>query len=82
MLRELVAASHLMSMEQLPGAVARHAADSGLHDVLIYASDVQQTVLRLLTGRGHDAGQDPATRLPSTRSRARSPAGRSGPCGR
>ncbi|MFI0411552.1 PP2C family protein-serine/threonine phosphatase [Actinomadura sp. 3N508] len=59
MLRELVAASHLMSMEQLPGAVARHAADAGLHDTLIYMADLQQTVLRLLTGKGPDAGQDP-----------------------
>ncbi|TMR03836.1 serine/threonine-protein phosphatase [Actinomadura soli] len=59
MLRELVAASHMMSMEQLPGAVARHAADAGLHDALIYMADLQQTVLRLLTGKGDDAGQDP-----------------------
>ncbi|TDD39229.1 serine/threonine-protein phosphatase [Actinomadura sp. KC06] len=59
MLRELVAASHLMSMEQLPAAVARHAADAGLHDVVIYMADLQQTVLRLLTGKGEDAGQDP-----------------------
>ncbi|TDB86395.1 serine/threonine-protein phosphatase [Actinomadura sp. KC216] len=59
MLRELVAASHLMSMEQLPGAVARHAADAGLHDTVIYMVDLQQTVLRLLTGKGQDAAQDP-----------------------
>ncbi|MGP4027023.1 PP2C family protein-serine/threonine phosphatase [Actinomadura sp. 3N407] len=59
MLRELVAASHLMSMEQLPDAVTRHAADTGLRDVVIYVADLQQTVLRLLTGRGHDAARDP-----------------------
>ncbi|MFS2293071.1 MAG: serine/threonine-protein phosphatase [Actinomadura sp.] len=59
MLRELVAASHLMSMEQLPGAVAEHAKEVGVHDVLIYVADLQQRVLRLLTGRGHDAGQEP-----------------------
>lgn len=59
MLRELVTASHLMSMEQLPDAVARYAADEGLHDVAIYVVDLQQTVLRLLTGRGSDAGQGP-----------------------
>ncbi|MFB4311574.1 PP2C family protein-serine/threonine phosphatase [Actinomadura sp. GTD37] len=59
MLRELVAASHLMSMEQLPGAAARQAADVGLHDVVIYVVDLQQTVLRLLTGKGPDAGGDP-----------------------
>ncbi|MEU8798670.1 PP2C family protein-serine/threonine phosphatase [Spirillospora sp. NPDC048819] len=59
MLRELVAASHMMSMEQLPGAVARHAAESGMDDAVIYVADLQQTVLRLLTGRGNDAGRDP-----------------------
>ncbi|MFG2085326.1 MULTISPECIES: PP2C family protein-serine/threonine phosphatase [unclassified Spirillospora] len=59
MLRELVAASHMMSMEQLPDAVARHAADAGLHDVVIYVADLQQTVLRLLTGGGDGAGRDP-----------------------
>ncbi|GAA4291386.1 hypothetical protein BJY14_002309 [Actinomadura luteofluorescens] len=67
MLRELLAASHLMSMEQLPGAVARHAADHGLHDALIYVVDLQQTVLRLLTGKGPDAGQDPAVESPELR---------------
>ena len=64
MLRELVAASHLMSMEQLPGAAARYAADVGLHDVVIYISDLQQTVLRLLTGKGVDAGGDPGDESP------------------
>ncbi|SNS83801.1 Stage II sporulation protein E (SpoIIE) [Actinomadura meyerae] len=64
MLRELVAESHLMSMEQLPGAAARHAADVGLHDVLIYVADLQQNVLRLLTGKGPDAGADPGDELP------------------
>ncbi|WUH97187.1 serine/threonine-protein phosphatase [Spirillospora sp. NBC_00431] len=59
MLRELVASSHFMSMEQLPDAVARHAAAAGLHDAVIYMVDLQQTVLRLLTGKGADAGQDP-----------------------
>lgn len=64
MLRELVAASHLMSMEQLPGAAARHAADVGLHDLVIYVADLQQTVLRLLTGKGADAGRDPGAEIP------------------
>ncbi len=64
MLRELVAESHLMSMEQLPGAAARHAAGVGLHDVLIYVSDLQQNVLRLLTGKGPDAGGDPGDEIP------------------
>ncbi|TYK49026.1 PP2C family protein-serine/threonine phosphatase [Actinomadura decatromicini] len=64
MLRELVAASHLMSMEQLPDAVAFHAADAGLHDTLIYIVDLQQTVLRLLTGVGPDAGREPGQEIP------------------
>ncbi|WP_149264932.1 PP2C family protein-serine/threonine phosphatase [Actinomadura sp. K4S16] len=67
MLTELLAASHLMSMEQLPGAVARHAADHGLHDARIYVVDLQQTVLRLLTGKGPDAGQDPGSEAPELR---------------
>ncbi|NDU77510.1 SpoIIE family protein phosphatase [Actinomadura sp. DSM 109109] len=61
MLRELLAASHLMSMEQLPGAVARHAAAHGLDDVVIYVADLQQTVLRLLTGEGPDGARDDGT---------------------
>lgn len=36
MLGELIAASHLMSMEELPGAVAERAADAGFPEVLIY----------------------------------------------
>ncbi|MFC4050668.1 PP2C family protein-serine/threonine phosphatase [Actinomadura syzygii] len=64
MLRELVAASHLMSMEQLPDAVAFHAADAGLHGTLIYIVDLQQTVLRLLTGVGPDAGREPGPETP------------------
>ncbi|WP_218004860.1 PP2C family protein-serine/threonine phosphatase [Actinomadura macra] len=59
MLGRLVAASHLMALEQLPVVVAEHAARAGLHDVLIYVVDLQQIVLRLLTGRGEDAGGGP-----------------------
>ncbi|MFA1544812.1 PP2C family protein-serine/threonine phosphatase [Actinomadura chokoriensis] len=51
-------------MEQLPGAAARTAADVGLDDVLIYVVDLQQTVLRLLTGKGPDAGADPGAESP------------------
>ncbi|RFS84987.1 serine/threonine-protein phosphatase [Actinomadura spongiicola] len=64
MLRELVAASHLMSMEQLPGTMARHAAHAGLHNAVIYVADLQQTVLRLLTGKGRDAARDPGPEIP------------------
>ncbi|NYH54924.1 serine phosphatase RsbU (regulator of sigma subunit) [Nocardiopsis arvandica] len=59
MLGDLLGASHTMAMEDVPGHVADHAARAGLHGVLIYAVDVRQEVLVLLTGRGPDAGQDP-----------------------
>jgi hypothetical protein len=58
LLGDLVAASHLMSMEQIPGTVARHAARAGLHDVRIYVADLQQRVLRLLTALGEDAAAE------------------------
>ncbi|MBO2458806.1 PP2C family protein-serine/threonine phosphatase [Actinomadura violacea] len=57
LLRDVVAASHVISLEQLPGVVAEHAARAGLHDVRIYVVDLQQQVLRLLTGHGGDAGR-------------------------
>lgn len=66
MLRELVAASHLMSMEQLPDAVAEHAAKAGLHDVAIYIVDLQQTVLRRLHGRRPDTGPEDELKIERT----------------
>ncbi|WP_433477558.1 PP2C family protein-serine/threonine phosphatase [Spirillospora sp. CA-142024] len=66
MLRELLAASHLMSMEQLPDAVAGPAAKAGLQDVVIYVVDLQQTVLRLLPGRGPDAGTEAELKIDRT----------------
>ncbi|MGI5166667.1 PP2C family protein-serine/threonine phosphatase [Spirillospora sp. CA-253888] len=51
MLTGLLQASHLASMEQVPGLVAEHARHAGLDEVLIYLADLQQTVLRLLTER-------------------------------
>ncbi|MFB4300758.1 PP2C family protein-serine/threonine phosphatase [Actinomadura sp. NTSP31] len=59
LLRDMLDASHLISLEQLPGMVAGHAARAGLADVRIYVVDLQQRVLRLLTGRGGDAGRAP-----------------------
>jgi len=50
-LGDLVEASHLMSMLQVPTSVAEHAARAGFRDVLIYVVDLQQRELRLLTGR-------------------------------
>ncbi|MFC9973950.1 PP2C family protein-serine/threonine phosphatase [Spirillospora sp. NPDC127200] len=51
MLTGLLEASHLASMEQIPGLVSHHARQAGLESVLIYVADLQQTVLRLLTDR-------------------------------
>lgn len=58
MLTGLLAASHLMPLDRLPQEVNKYAAFAGLHDVLIYLSDLQQLLLRLMTGSGLDAGQD------------------------
>ncbi|WP_037854370.1 PP2C family protein-serine/threonine phosphatase [Streptomyces sp. NRRL S-1824] len=49
-LAELIAASHLMTLEQLPGTVASHAAGVGWPQVLIYLADLQQDRLYLLAG--------------------------------
>ncbi|MFJ4851541.1 MULTISPECIES: PP2C family protein-serine/threonine phosphatase [unclassified Streptomyces] len=58
MLSGLLGAGHLASMEQLPGLVAEHAAVAGLQDVRVYVADLRQQMLRELTGRGVNAGQD------------------------
>ncbi|MBO0915393.1 PP2C family protein-serine/threonine phosphatase [Streptomyces laculatispora] len=55
-LAELISASHLMPLEQLPDAVASRAALVGWPRVLIYLADLQQERLYLLTAR---AGADP-----------------------
>ena len=49
-LGNLIAASHLMTLEQLPGTVASHAARAGWPGVLIYVADLQQERLYLLSG--------------------------------
>lgn len=49
-LGELIAASHLMTLEQLPGTVASLAARAGWPDVLIYVADLRQERLYLLPG--------------------------------
>ncbi|MDX3060089.1 hypothetical protein PV394_33965 [Streptomyces sp. NE06-03E] len=38
--------------------VREHAGRAGLNDVLIYVADLQEERLRLLTGRGLDAGRE------------------------
>ncbi|GAA3029497.1 PP2C family protein-serine/threonine phosphatase [Streptosporangium longisporum] len=58
MLAGLAEASHLSALEQLPALIAEHAAYAGLRDVLIYLADLQQEVLRLVTGKGLAAGAD------------------------
>lgn len=59
MLAGLLEASHLATFEQLPALVAAHARHAGIDEVLIYLVDLQQNVLRLVTGHGTDAHQHP-----------------------
>ncbi|MET8331284.1 PP2C family protein-serine/threonine phosphatase [Streptomyces sp. NPDC005181] len=56
LLARLLDASDAMALEQLPDIVREHAASAGLYNVLIYLSDLQECVLRPLTGRESDAG--------------------------
>ncbi|MET9593027.1 PP2C family protein-serine/threonine phosphatase [Streptomyces sp. NPDC006516] len=49
-LGDLIAASHLMTLEQLPGTLASYAARAGWPHVLIYLADLQQERLYLLAG--------------------------------
>lgn len=58
MLAGLLEASHLAALEQVPELVGEHAAYAGLSEVLIYLADLQQEVLRLLTGHGKGARED------------------------
>ncbi|CAL9392765.1 hypothetical protein SUDANB6_01296 [Streptomyces sp. enrichment culture] len=58
MLAGLLAASHLTPLELLPARTAEHAQAAGFSQVLIYLGDLQRRVLRLLTGRGLDAGRE------------------------
>ncbi|WP_448316785.1 PP2C family protein-serine/threonine phosphatase [Streptomyces sp. CO7] len=55
-LTALVVASHIARLEDLPGMVREHAEAAELHDVVIHVSDLQEKVLREVTGRGSDAG--------------------------
>ncbi|MEV6654355.1 PP2C family protein-serine/threonine phosphatase [Streptomyces sp. NPDC051219] len=57
MVRALLRASHLSTFEQLPALVAQHADEVGLRRVRIFVADLQQEVLREVTGVGADAGQ-------------------------
>ncbi|GGO61377.1 PP2C family protein-serine/threonine phosphatase [Nonomuraea cavernae] len=57
MLTGLLDDSHLASLEQLPELVQKHAALAGLDEVSVYLVDLQQHLLRLVTGSGGDAQQ-------------------------
>ncbi|MET8808455.1 PP2C family protein-serine/threonine phosphatase [Streptomyces sp. NPDC004546] len=52
LLGDLIADSHLMSMEEISGVVIERAAAAGFPEVLIYLGDLQRRVLRLVTGYG------------------------------
>ncbi|HEY0640848.1 MAG TPA: PP2C family protein-serine/threonine phosphatase [Pseudonocardiaceae bacterium] len=52
MLAELLEASHLATLENVPALVARHAARVGLRDPVIYLADLCQDMLVELTAAG------------------------------
>ncbi|MFJ3583593.1 PP2C family protein-serine/threonine phosphatase [Streptomyces sp. NPDC090127] len=56
MLRALLRASHQATLEQLPRLLTLHAGRAGLHNARLFVSDLQEEVLRELTGAGRDAG--------------------------
>ncbi|GAA1903299.1 PP2C family protein-serine/threonine phosphatase [Streptomyces sodiiphilus] len=58
MLGRLLLDSHLLTLEQLPQRLAERAAEGGFTDARIYLCDLQQTVLRLLTGAGEDGRRE------------------------
>ncbi|MBQ0986453.1 serine/threonine-protein phosphatase [Streptomyces sp. F63] len=57
MLTSLLDASHTASLAQLPSLAAEHAGRVGLHRLRMYVADLQEDVLREVTGRGPDAGE-------------------------
>ncbi|MGW7486196.1 PP2C family protein-serine/threonine phosphatase [Streptomyces sp. NPDC054786] len=56
MLADLIAASHVITLEQVPDLVVKHTSRVGWTGVLIYLADLQQDVLCLLAGQGPGAG--------------------------
>ncbi len=52
MLADLLEASHLATMEQLPGLVGKYSAAAGLSDILILVPDLRQMSLVALTPDG------------------------------
>ncbi|WP_052852513.1 PP2C family protein-serine/threonine phosphatase [Streptomyces avicenniae] len=63
MLGGLMQTSQTATLEQLPALVAEHAAEAGLRQVVLFVADLQDVVLRQLTGRGPNAGEG-GTELP------------------
>ncbi|ONH27018.1 PP2C family protein-serine/threonine phosphatase [Pseudofrankia asymbiotica] len=58
MLGGLLDLGRLAAFDELPKLVAEHAAEVGLDQVRLYVADLRGVVLREVTGRGLDAGQD------------------------
>ncbi|MCT4353910.1 serine/threonine-protein phosphatase [Streptomyces sp. Je 1-79] len=57
MLRALLRASHRATFEQLPELLTLHAGRAGLHNARLFVADLQEDVLREVTGVGPDAGR-------------------------
>ncbi|MGZ3097078.1 hypothetical protein [Streptomyces sp. H62] len=53
---DLMQASHVGTLEELPGMVAGRADMVGLHHMVIFLADLQGQTLRQVTGLGPDAG--------------------------
>ncbi|WP_218009287.1 PP2C family protein-serine/threonine phosphatase [Herbidospora cretacea] len=58
MLVGLIESSHTATIDDLPALLGAFAPHAGITQTLIYVADLQQQVLRLLTGRGPDGGDD------------------------
>ncbi|WP_198653816.1 PP2C family protein-serine/threonine phosphatase [Actinocorallia populi] len=67
MLTGLLKVSHLATFEQLPSLVSAHARMAGMEEVLIYLVDLRQSVLRLVTGHGRNAGEGAAPEVSELR---------------
>lgn len=67
MLIGMMHSTHLTGMEQVPGIVRQHASRAGLHNVVIYLSDLQQIVLRPLVGHTEvEVGGEAELRIDTT----------------
>lgn len=57
MLTGLLDDSHVAEIGQLPDLLNTYAPHAGMDEVLVYLTDLQQEILRPLTGRGLSAGE-------------------------